>query len=193
MNRRQESGKPSVRLFVAVPLGEQAKEELVQWTGRTKQEIPFQRWVHPLDYHITLQFLGDTRLEQLDPLIEGLRAAVSKQSPMELSLQGLGTFGRDKAPRILWAGVGGDIRGLEAVLRQVLERTKPLGFLPEDRPYRPHITLAKKYGGETPFSIEQLDNHPLEPVTWLADRIVLYQTHMHQEPMYECIESFQLT
>ncbi|OPA78775.1 2'-5' RNA ligase [Paenibacillus selenitireducens] len=186
-------GEPSVRLFVAVPLSKQAREALEQWTGHAKAEIPFQRWVHPLDYHITLQFLGDTKPDQLGSLIEGLRAAVSTVSPLELSLKGIGTFGRDIAPRILWAGVGGDTGGLEALLKQVQERTKPLGFISEDRPYRPHITLAKKYGGDTPFAIDLLDSNPLEPITWLADRIILYQTHMAEQPMYEGIETFPFT
>lgn len=190
---KHQLSESSVRLFTAIPLREQARAELVKWTSHAQQEMSFHRWVHPLDYHITLQFLGDTKPDQLNAVVEALQTAVSQISPMELSLNGFGTFGQRLTPRILWAGVGGNISGLEALLHRVFEATKPLGFRTEDRPYRPHITLAKKYAGDMPFATEQLERVSLESVSWVADRMVLYRTHMTQQPMYECMESFSFT
>ncbi|WP_152392251.1 RNA 2',3'-cyclic phosphodiesterase [Paenibacillus guangzhouensis] len=174
------------RLFIAVGLGEAASMELERWQAEAEQILSFAKWVHPEDYHITVQFLGDTRQEVFDQLVPALKEAVRQIEPFTLELSGTGTFGTASAPRVLWAGVRGDIPALENVVEAVLDVTKPLGFMPEDRPYRPHITMARKYRGHEEFNIDSTHVlQPMEEIAWSVDHLVIYKTHLDKKPMYE--------
>ncbi|CAM2977030.1 RNA 2',3'-cyclic phosphodiesterase [Paenibacillus sediminis] len=188
------SKETSMRLFVAVPIPSAIKEQLQSWCDRHKANLHFRRWVHIDDYHITLQFLGATLPEQMDKLISVLREAGMHQTKFSLTVHGLGTFGSRDAPRVLWAGLQGDLQALNRLQQAIVTATSQVGFVPEDRPYRPHITLASKYDA----SAEQKFNAELAPVDTIeaafsVDRFVLYRSHLNAQPMYEELESFQLT
>lgn len=100
------------------------------------------RWSAPESWHITLQFLGATTSAQYDCLVSGLGAIHSKA--VLIRLEGLGFFER---PGVFFAGVQVSPE-LIALQRSVLAATTPCGFEPEDRPYHPHITLARNRGRE---------------------------------------------
>ena len=107
MNKIQER-----RTFVALPLPTSLREQLGEWIKETKNELPFRKWIHPQDIHITLHFLGSTSQEQLEEIIQVLKKLCLEQTPFELSIDGLGTFGKSDQPRIFWAGVGGELTQL---------------------------------------------------------------------------------
>ncbi|MDQ0112617.1 RNA 2',3'-cyclic phosphodiesterase [Paenibacillus harenae] len=179
-----------VRLFVAVPLPEAIKDHLTRWAQQNKTKLPFRKWTHPADYHITLQFLGETSMDKL----ERLKTALSDvQLPtFGLRLNTVGTFGPPKAPRILWTSVDGDLPSLGSLHKDVVRRTSPLGFVPEDRPYKPHITLARTFAGEggldaAPFSGFRSSEQ------WTVDHFVLMRTHLRASPMYETIGKYPLS
>lgn len=177
-----------VRLFCALPLPEEASAAVSRWTGELKRDMSFRKWVHHQDYHITVQFLGDTDISVIPAIHAALREAVLDQPPFQLKLNGAGVFGQPASPRVLWAGIEGEIGKLNMLHKRITEAMAPLGFIPEERPYKPHITAARKYtGGILPAGL--LDQGP-EPVGWKADSIVLYRTRMHEIPMYEIQEQF---
>lgn len=130
-----------MRLFVGIPLATSVVAELMALTERLKAPSDGLRWSAPEGWHITLQFLGSTKAEQYDCVVAGLRRI--RFAPFEVNLEPPGFFDRAGA---FFAGVklSPDLTGLQA---QVVEGTKPCGFVPEDRPYHPHITLARDKGG----------------------------------------------
>ncbi len=180
---------PKPRLFVAVPLPQQLKLELSKWIQSKRREWPFQRWIHEQDVHITLQFLGEVTLPQKDRIINALGALSKNQAPFPLEIHGIGTFGRVEQPRILWAGVEGDLDQLHQLQNKITEKLWPIGFIPEDRPYRPHVTLARKYKGND-FIISQDDHWGTMTKSWIVNQIVLYETKLGQQPMYQPISVF---
>lgn len=182
-----------MRLFIGVPLGEPASAALDNWAKQSRSHWTFSRWVHPADYHITLQFLGDTPESKLGPLLEGLNRTAARSAPFRLALGGWGTFGLPESPRVLWAAVDGDIDRLHELHHQILETTAPLGFMPEARPYRPHITLARKYKGTAPWDRSMLEADTSGAAEWTADRFCLFRTHMQATPMYERLGEFRLS
>ena len=184
-----KSNSQLVRLFVAVPVPEEIAQELERWTKDNRDKIPFRKWIHPQDYHITIQFLGDTTIERIDGLQTALRSI--KGHPVSLMLNGAGFFGAPKAPRVLWAAVAGNLPGLNDLHTSVIQATRALGYVPEDRPYAAHITLARSYVGENEFCVEAIQSAP-EAAKWEADRFTLMRTHMNDSPMYEMIGSFPL-
>ena len=60
-----------------------------------------------------------------------------------LSLSGLGTFPNARNPRVIWAGVSGDIDALSDLHSRAERVATDLGWAPERRPFRPHLTLGR--------------------------------------------------
>ncbi|MFC7441939.1 RNA 2',3'-cyclic phosphodiesterase [Laceyella putida] len=182
------------RFFVAVPIPASHQVALATWAREMKKKWPFAKWVHQADYHLTLQFLGFATSEQRVGIKESLSRLMQETAPFQLAMKGIGTFGRPDQPRILWIGVTGELERLHQLQSQVVERLSPLGFLPEDRPYRPHITVARKYR-QSRFPYDQLADIPLSPEIerpWTVERVVLYQTHMGKIPMYEAVDNYPI-
>lgn len=183
---------PPERLFTAVRLSPEIRSSLGETCRSLARELPFAKWTHEQDYHITLQFLGDTDPAAIPRLIEALRGAAAGMPPFGLSLKGPGTFGSPGAPRVLWAGVGGDTGKLEELFGRIVTAARPLGFKPEERAYRPHVTLARRYKGDRAFGRDSLDKFAgMEPfsMSWRVEECVLFVTRMHKQPMYEVVET----
>lgn len=184
------SKEQTQRLFVALPVPEHISSKLDDWTRANKQSLSFRKWVHPGDYHITLQFIGDTSLARQEELQAALKTV--RATPISLAWSGIGTFGLPEAPRVLWGAVSGNLEGLSVIHEEIIKATRAIGFVPEDRPYSPHITLARGFTGGNGMKVEEKMSSP-SSFKWEADHFVLMRTHMHKSPMYEIIGSFPLT
>lgn len=178
-----------MRLFIAIPVSLSISKELENWVADHKIELPFRKWTHPRDYHITLQFIGDISATQCEELTIALKKI--KANAISLGWSGIGTFGQPTAPRVLWGAVNGDLEGLSSLQEKVVKATTALGFVPEDRPYSPHITIARGFAGDNDMPMEPSNSSPSSK-TWESDYFVLMRTHMHEAPMYEIISSFPL-
>lgn len=179
------------RLFIACKLPFEVKQHLVQGCQMLKQKWDFSRWVYDEDYHITLQFLGDVTKEKRDEVLSVLPQCLQKAEPFTLKLSGLGTFGRENQPRILWTGVSGNLVSLHRLLKQVVQAMEPLGFPPEKRAYRPHITLARKCRQSNFTVTPEADSH-FHHIEWKAEQIACFETKLGRQPMYEPIGIYSL-
>lgn len=178
-----------MRVFVAIPIPENITEELERWTFSCREALPFRKWTHVKDYHITLQFLGAASLVKIEAIQAALRNI--KATPITLSLNGVGFFGSPKAPRVLWTAVSGNLMELNSLHLKVVQATRPLGFEPEDRPYTSHITLARGFTEGNVISSGVINSAPIG-AEWVADRFTLMQSHLNVSPMYEVIDSYDL-
>ncbi|SFS78099.1 RNA 2',3'-cyclic phosphodiesterase [Marininema halotolerans] len=187
------SSNPLYRLFIAIPLPDHQRVTLSHWSASMQKQLPFQRWVHPSDYHITLQFLGACTFKQARKVKRELKQIVAKEDPFQLQVRDFGFFGVPTHPRILWAGLGGDLHRLQSLYHTVAEKVEPLGFTKEKRRYQPHITLAKKYG-RNDFPHDRLAEFPPlhGELSWTVDEMILYQTHLYRSPMYSPMAQFGL-
>lgn len=187
MERATES-----RLFIALPLPTEVKETISQWSIYMKEQWPFRKWVHLVDHHITLPFLGACSEQQVKEIEAQLAKLAAGASEFTVFLNGIGTFGMPKKPRILWAGVDGDTAELSVFQKKIAEAMEPIGFAKENRPYRPHVTLAKNYKYEEfPFDeLERLHVWEEKDAKWQVREIVLYETHLGNIPMYHTLARF---
>ena len=147
MTARQEK----VRVFVALDLPREAKSALaetvdrLQTTGSSSIMSTGVRWVNPEGIHLTLKFLGDIDAALVDPLLDAMRQAGKRfgEASFPLHYSELGVFPNAREPRVLWAGIGGDLSALGRLQRKVDDSIADLGFAKEDRPFRPHLTLGR--------------------------------------------------
>ena len=133
-----------VRLFVACEVPDDAREtigEIIETLkGRSGSAV---RWIRPEGVHVTLKFLGEVPVRQLPAIKLGIQEAVVGHSPFELEFSNIGTFGGREGLRIMWVGIAGDVLRLEALVRAVNAALAVVGFEPERRPFRPHLTLGR--------------------------------------------------
>ncbi|MFE0009074.1 RNA 2',3'-cyclic phosphodiesterase [Streptomyces erythrochromogenes] len=136
----KEQIQPStVRVFIALAPPDDAKEELARALRPAYAAYPGMRWNRIEDWHITLAFLGELPVGP-GPHRRPPRAPLAApRRPLELGLSGGGHFDE----RVLWSGVDGDLEGLHLLASEVRATVKECGVPFEDRPLRPHLTLAR--------------------------------------------------
>ena len=178
-----------MRLFVAVVPPEEALAHLANAVERVRPLEPALRWAEPQRWHLTLAFLGEVGEEVLPELSERLARAAARHPAHRLALEGAGRFGQ----RVLWVGVGRDAGLLPPLAASVAAAARRCGIAMEERPYRPHVTVARARERTRP------DLRPL--VTALApyagppfpvDRIVLVRSHLGPRPSYDDVASWPL-
>ena len=97
----------------------------------------------PENLHLNLKFLGETTESQVDQIRRAVEPAISHVSSFDLELKGFGVFPDQRSPRVLWIGLGGALEGLTTLAGCVERAVVLLGFPQEDRPFRPHLTVAR--------------------------------------------------
>ncbi len=126
-----------MRLFVGIPISSVLAAELSQIVSSLQTAEDGLRWSASASWHITLQFLGQTRAEQYACVIERLKEVTSPPVPVRPAA--LGFFDR---AGVFFAGVD-RTPGLLSLQQAINQRLSHCGFIPETRPYHPHITLAR--------------------------------------------------
>jgi 2'-5' RNA ligase len=137
-----------MRLFVAVevaPAVAVAAAELIDsLRERARRLAPWSRitWVTADRLHITVRFIGHVDADRAGVIRQAL-APPLERDPFELTVAGVGTSPPKGPPRILWVGVTQGRQPLTAIEEYVGQRLSAVGIAPEERPYSPHLTLAR--------------------------------------------------
>jgi 2'-5' RNA ligase len=134
-----------IRLFIAIDFPEGVKNVLLETVAQMGQQLPNKavRWVKPEQMHLTLRFLGDTAVSQLPDLQNQLTQLTSQHSFFRLHLNDAGAFPNRERPRVVWAGLDGDLAKLEKMQTELEDRIVALGWSREKRPFSPHVTLGR--------------------------------------------------
>ncbi|GAB6988067.1 RNA 2',3'-cyclic phosphodiesterase [Paenibacillus pini] len=200
---RNGNDSQPLRVFVAIRVPAWIQQQLHEWKIQHEDQFPFKKWTFIEDYHITLQFLGDVEPKLIPDIIQSLSKVANEFKSFTLQLGDWGTFGLPESPRVLWAGLkGSDTNHALFILQQmVTSATHALGFVTENRPYHPHITISRKYKGNDPFSdmdrkaVLQIDHRGEKArpeALWTVNEFVLFTTRLHVQPMYEILKAFHL-
>ncbi|UOQ94181.1 RNA 2',3'-cyclic phosphodiesterase [Halobacillus shinanisalinarum] len=172
--------------FIGVPLQKERQDEFADLQEILREEMKYKNWTHPEDFHITLKFLGACTTEQL----EAIKKELLKKSwpdPFELQLGPADAFGKKDQPRVFHVSVEA-ASPLVSIKRDIEQLCEQVGFERENRTYKPHVTLAKKWiSGISPLSAKKVHDHFLKCYSMEVDRFCLYQIHPQQSPKYEVV------
>jgi RNA 2',3'-cyclic 3'-phosphodiesterase len=138
--RIPEKSSP-VRLFIAIEVPSDVRNALAALVKELQKIAPKAKWVRPENLHVTLKFLGSTEEEKRDQIEHTLRA-IRSPLPVSLEFRGLGFFPNEKRPRVLWAGMESSAN-LGPLAEDIDRSMHGLGFPLEERPFTPHLTLAR--------------------------------------------------
>lgn len=129
-----------MRCFVALDLPPPVCNYLADLAGLF-QKKGMVKWVPPEQLHLTLVFAGELPEESLAGLREEVRTI--DVPPLSLHLAGLGHFPPRGEPRVVWAGLGGDVDAVIKLQNELAERAARHGVPIEKRPFVPHVTLGR--------------------------------------------------
>ena len=152
-----------MRLFIGVDLDEPVRAAAAAVTDQLRTELQrvdpdfTARWIPHANLHITLWFLGEVADDTAEAVMAALRRPFRDLS-FPLVLRGCGAFPRSGPPRVLWVGAPRGAAEMQGLYEGLSDRLVPLGFPREQRPYSPHLTLArvKESGRGTARAIRQL-------------------------------------
>ena len=133
-----------IRAFIAIDLSAeiiQNLDKVIQDLKESMGRVPI-RWVTAKNVHLTIKFLGDVSVANLDLLMEIIQSEVSRHPSFDLSVGELGSFPSNRHPRVIWVGVEAPLE-LDALHRGIESETARLGYAPEGRPFSPHLTLGR--------------------------------------------------
>lgn len=129
-----------MRLFTGIDLPDSVKERLDLLISRLRTTAHL-KWSPAYNLHITTKFIGEWPQGRLDELIWALRAVPATER-VDISIRGLGWFPNPHNPRVFWAAVHAS-PALATLARATEKACTELGIPAEDRPFSPHLTLAR--------------------------------------------------
>jgi 2'-5' RNA ligase len=136
-----------VRLFVAAEVPDDVRGRLAGCQKRLR-DLPLPlRWTRPEGIHLTLFFLGETPEARLVEIGQAIGPVAGSAVPFSLEAHGVHAFPDHGRPRVLVFGLRGDLEAAARLKHGLDEALKALGFVPDDRPFRPHLTLARSRDG----------------------------------------------
>lgn len=141
------------RLFVALALPEAVRATLASQA----QPLPGVTWTRPAQLHVTLRFLGDVPLEQIEPIVA--RLASVRVAPFVLPVEGVGAFPPGRPPHVLWIGTGSGHPRLFQLRQRVDDALLAAGLQLDVRTFHPHVTLARVTEDAAPAAQHWLHTH----------------------------------
>jgi 2'-5' RNA ligase len=130
----------TVRCFLALDLPRPVRNHLAKQAQRfgTKGNV---KWVPADQIHLTLVFAGELAETDARAFCDALRDF--DPPPLSLSLDGLGHFPPRGEPRVVWAGLSGDVDALIGLQGELAALAERHGVPRENRAFAPHVTLGR--------------------------------------------------
>ena len=150
-----------MRLFLALDIDDAIRERITRFVDGVRNFSPDARWMQPESLHVTLKFIG----EQPEVVAEKIKQTMTTLSvaSTQIYFRGYGFFPTAKSARVFWIGMESGPQ-LAALAAAIDEQMPPLGIPQEDRPFSPHLTLARGRGasGAPHQSKRHGANHPFQ-------------------------------
>ncbi len=155
-----------IRAFIAIELPLEIQDKLKQVSANLAADlegIPI-RWIPAENIHLTLKFLGDVSISNIELLKEILSAEAFLHTTFEISVGELGAFPTLSRPRVLWVAVQAPPE-LQAIRSGLENETARIGYARENHPFSPHLTLGRVSRNATPREVRAvckvLNNHTI--------------------------------
>lgn len=169
------SAGATTRTFVAIELEARLREAMGELQWRLRPRLGGIKVARPGGIHLTLRFLGETSREQVATLVPLLAAAAAACPPCDARVAGLGRFPERGSPRVLWLGL--DVPPLLLELQRACEHAaRAVGFEPEQRPFRAHLTL-----GRWRDAVPRPDLPPTDLGTTRLETLALFESQLRPD------------
>jgi RNA 2',3'-cyclic 3'-phosphodiesterase len=138
------SDEKSIRAFLAIDPPQEIFNEIIKIQERLRKTLQGDiRWVKPEGIHLTLKFFGYIYDSDIANISDVVKNSVANMKALLLNVRSIGAFPSVNRPRVLWLGIDGDTDALINLQVKIDAGLESYGFKKEDRPFRPHLTLAR--------------------------------------------------
>lgn len=167
-----------MRVFVALDIPEEVRQAIGEHIVRWEKVCRGARWVRVEGLHVTLKFIGEVQPEMVERIATHL-VTIRLTAPVEMSFREVGFFPNERHPRVFWVGITAT-PNLGELAAEVEQRLESLGIPREQRPFRPHLTIArfKSEDGLNRLRESVLKAGPLEFGSTRTGELHLYRSHL---------------
>jgi len=155
------------------------------------------RWTRPEQIHLTLNFLGAIESGRIPGIESALRTACGGCGRHKVRVAGLGCFPDRRRPRIVWAGLAGDLRPVENLGKAIAAGFLACGCVGEERPFHAHLTIGRvsplDAAGRRRVAEVLAGEQDRDFGEWEVERVDLMQSVLSQQgAAYSVVESILL-
>lgn len=144
-----------MRVFIALNIDAATRTALHASLGSLREHAWPLRWTAEPALHLTLRFLGDMAAADVARLRDAVHAIAARHGPQRMRIGGLGAFPSLRRANILWVGLDGGppLLSFQHDIGLAMSR---LGYGRDQKPFRPHITVARLRSGARAPDVERL-------------------------------------
>lgn len=174
----------SIRTFIAIEIGPSVKRRTADAIDRLRVSGGPVKWVVPENIHLTLKFLGNVETDQICPTCLAVESVVEQFAPFALKCGNIGAFPTVEQPKVVWMGCGEGTDLLVDLQQAIDAKLAELGFPPEPRVYKPHITLGRIRRGDA--SLTQLSqlidaNHDFDGGSFDINEVLVISSSLQRK------------
>lgn len=136
------------RTFIAVEIPDAVRASLTRTQAQLKRTGVRVSWVRQENIHLTLVFLGNVSADLIPALSRAMDHVAGEVPAFEMAVEGLGTFGSPRSPRVVWAGIAESSGALSDLQKGLSAAVAALGVPVEARPFHAHLTLGRVRSGK---------------------------------------------
>jgi len=179
-----------VRAFVAIESSGGVASRAAALMDKLRAASANVTWVSPDNMHWTLKFLGDVNLTATAEICRVLNEAVSELPAFDVQVSGLGAFPNIERPRTIWLGVSEGEEVMAELADSIDRRLAALGYKPEGRRFKPHLTLGRVRGTKNIEALSALlqDKAEFQGGPMEIDEVSLYTSYLERQgPRYDVL------
>jgi len=169
-----------MRTFIAIEIPSEIKSALAALQNELRRAGAEVSWTKPENIHLTLKFLGEVDERRIGEVEKVCVDSAAEFPSFALSLGATGVFPNSRQPRVLWAGLSGDVEKTDEMRRRLDERLALIGFGREEKGFQPHLTIGRMKSNRKSRELLALtDSHPLPALSFVVSEIVLMKSELH--------------
>lgn len=152
------------------------------------------KWVDPLNLHITLKFFGPTPDKAIPGIISAIQKAAAICPPFSFTVEGCGTFGSSRLPRVIWLGIR-NASGITQLYHEVNNQLKHLDYHPDKDIFTPHLTIGRIKNLSSTYELNTVE---AEYLTEMFSEVQVSRFYLIESilrpagPEYRVVEAFDL-
>jgi 2'-5' RNA ligase len=169
-----------MRTFIAIEIPSEIKSTLAALQNDLRRAGADVSWAKPENVHLTLKFLGEVDERRIGEIEKVCVSSAADFKPFTLSLNGKGVFPNLRQPRVLWAGLAGDIENVVEIRRRLEDGLALIGLEREEKAFSPHLTIGRlKSNKKTRELLAIADAYQLPALSFEVTEIVLMKSELH--------------
>jgi 2'-5' RNA ligase len=169
-----------MRTFIAIEIPSEIKAALASLQNEMRRAGADVSWTRPENIHLTLKFLGEVDERRIGEIEKVCADMAAEFQPFTLSLNETGVFPNARQPRVLWAGLAGEIEKAVEMQRRLDEGLALIGFEREEKEFHPHLTIGRvKSNKKTREMLSLAGAHQVPALSFVVAELVLMKSELH--------------